>query len=362
MIVTAASGNAVHTPFTNRFWNSEGTRIMATMTLLLRVGLALASILVLISSLAAVEPAYKYSRIGNAEDVAPKTNAGYALMGGGTDQDVAFKFLCDRSGGGDFLILTASTDKDYADYNPYIQRLCQQNSVATLSIPTAAGADDPFVAETIRRAEALFITGGDQSNYVKFWKPSPMRAAMQSLIDRGVPVGGTSAGLAILGEFGFAALNDTAYSKDTLQNPYSNRVTIDRGFLAIPHLENTITDTHFKKRDRLGRTLVFMARILQDGMTKEVRGIGVDEKSVALLDADGSVTVVGVGSGVYFYRSTAPPQRCTQRTPLTFRGIDVYHVPTGGRFNLADWRGTGGRAYTLNVENGVIRSSAQAIY
>jgi cyanophycinase len=334
---------------------------MATMSLL-RVALVLAVALVLTASFAAAEPAYKYSRSGNAEDVKTKTTAGYALMGGGTDQDAAFKFLCDKSGGGDFLILTASSDQDYAEYNPYIQKLCKENSVATLSIASAEAANDPFVAETIRKAEALFITGGDQAKYVKYWKPSPMREAMQSLIDRGVPVGGTSAGLAILGEFGFPALNDSAYSEASLKNPFNDRVMIDRGFLAIPHLENTITDTHFKKRDRLGRTLVFMARILQDEMTKEVRGIGVDEKSAALLEADGSVTVAGVGSGVYFYRPTAPPQTCAQKTPLTFRGIDVYHVPTGGKFNLADWSGTGGNAYTLSVENGAIRSSAQAIY
>jgi cyanophycinase len=334
---------------------------MTTMALL-RTALVIASILCLAAALAAAEPPDKYSRIGNAQDVAPKTSAGYALMGGGTDQDLAFKFLCDRSGGGDFLILTASTDKDYAEYNPYIKKLCKQNSVATLSIASAEAANDPFVAETIRKAEALFITGGDQAKYVKYWKPSPMREAMQSLIDRGVPTGGTSAGLAILGEFGFPALNDSAYSEASLKDPFNDRVMIDRGFLQIPHLENTITDTHFKKRDRLGRTLAFMARILQDGMTKEVRGIGVDEKSAALLEPDGSATVVGPGTGAYFYRTATPPKICKPNTPLTFTGISVYHVPPGGGFNVSVWSGTGGSSYTLNVESGVIRSTSQANY
>lgn len=312
--------------------------------------------------LAAAEPAYKYSRIGNAEDVKTKTVAGYALMGGGKDQDAAFKFLCEKSGGGDFLILTADPDKDYDDYNPYIQKLCKDNSVATLSIVSAEAANDPFVAETIRKAEALFITGGDQAKYVKYWKPSPMRMAMQSLIDRGVPVGGTSAGLAILGEFGFPALNDSAYSEASLKDPYNDRVMIDRGFLAIPHLEDTITDTHFKKRDRLGRTLVFMARILQDGMAKEVRGIGVDEKSAALLEPNGSMTVVGPGTGAYFYRTATAPKICKPNTPLTFTGINVYHVPPGATFSVTAWNGSGGSAYTLNVESGVIQSSSGSKY
>ena len=317
--------------------------------------------LFLLSSLFALadEPAYKYWRIGSQNDTTTKTSAGYALMGGGSDQDLAFKFLCDKSGGGDFLILTASGDDDY---NPYIEKLCKQNSVATLKIPNAAAANDPFVAETIRKAEALFVTGGDQSNYVKYWKPSPMRAAIQELIDRGVPIGGTSAGLAILGEFSFAALNDTAVSATVLKDPYDKTVTIDHSFLTIPHLENTITDTHFKKRDRLGRTLVFMARILQDDMAQQVRSIALDEKSVALMERDGSMTIIGKGTGAYFYRATSEPQTCKAGEPLTFSGIEVYHAPTGASFNIVTWSGKGGDAYTLHVKEGVIQSSKGSNY
>ncbi len=319
--------------------------------------LLLASLFLTIPAIA--DPAYKYWRDGSADDITAKTTPGYSLMGGGSDQDAAFKFLCDKSGGGDFLILTASDDHDY---NPYIQKLCRQHSVATLSVTSAAAANDPFVAATIRKAEALFITGGDQAKYVTYWKPSPMRQAIQDLIDRGVPVGGTSAGLAILGEFDFAALHDTAYSEESLKNPYNDGVTIDHGFLSIPHLENLITDTHFKKRDRLGRTLVFMARILQDGMAKQIRAIGVDEKSAALLEPDGSITIVGPGSGAYFYRPKSAPEICKPNVPLTFKEIEVYHVPAGGHFNVVSWTGNGGFAYTLNVENGVIQSTSGSKY
>ncbi len=48
--------------------------------------------------------------------------------------------------------------------------------------------------------------------------------------------------------------------------------------------------------------------------------------------------------------------------PLTFRGIEVYNVPTDGKFNLVSWTGEQGSAYTLNVENGVIRSSSGSKY
>src|SRR6266849_9336062 len=58
------------------------------------------------SSLKAADSAkWKYFRTGNAEDSSATPRAGYALMGGGAQQDPAFKFLCERTNGGDFLIL-----------------------------------------------------------------------------------------------------------------------------------------------------------------------------------------------------------------------------------------------------------------
>src|ERR1700736_2315079 len=86
---------------------------------------------------------YKYFRLGNAADAQTKPVPGYALMGGGSDLDVAFKWLCDRASGGDFLVLRAHGDDDY---NPYINGLCKVNSVSTLILPDRTAAQDPRVA------------------------------------------------------------------------------------------------------------------------------------------------------------------------------------------------------------------------
>jgi cyanophycinase len=296
---------------------------------------------------------YKYFRLGNDQDVTTKTKPGFALMGGGTDLDEAFQWMCERSGGGDFVVIRATGDDDY---NPYIQKLCKLNSVATIVIPDKAAAQDPKVAEFIRHAEALFISGGDQSNYIKYWQGTPVQDEVNALIKRGVPVGGTSAGLAVMGQFVFSAMNDTAYSKDTLANPYDGRVTIASDFLRIPHLENLITDTHFAKRDRQGREIVFMARIQRDGMAKEVRGLGIDEKSAALMEPDGMMKIVGYGKGAYFYRPTQAPEECISGKPLTFKGISVQKVATGQWFDVAHWKGEGVQ-YSLNVVSGVLSTT-----
>src|SRR5271157_1257086 len=137
--------------------------------------LALLSLAPALSSQAPAVTPYLYIRAGNASDSTATPRAGYALMGGGTDLDEAFRWLCDRAGGGDFLVLRA-TGSD--DYNPYIQGLCKLNSVATLIVSTRDAANDPFAARTIAHASAIFIAGGDQANYINFWMGAAMQKAL----------------------------------------------------------------------------------------------------------------------------------------------------------------------------------------
>ena len=296
---------------------------------------------------------YKYYLTGSSADVQTRTTPGYALVGGGKDVDSVFRWFLQRSGGGDVVVLRASG----ADgYNSYMMGLAKIDSVESLVVATPEAARDPFVADRIRKAEALFIAGGDQWNYVRVWNHTPVSEAIQYLIDKGVPVGGTSAGLAVLGEYIYTAEKDTVTSAHALANPFDERVTVGTGFLRIPALKGIITDTHFHARDRLGRTLVFLSRMLEDGKLAEARAIAIDERTAALTEADGRMVVVGDGS-VYFIRARKPAEVCQPGTPLTFHGVAVYRVPQGGDFDLKAWTGHGGVAYTLDVENGAIRST-----
>jgi len=295
----------------------------------------------------AADPPYRYFVTGNPADVQKKTTAGFALVGGGKDQDAVGRWFLKRSGGGDVVVIRASG----ADgYNEYFKGLADVDSVETLVIATPEAARDPFVAEKIRNAEALFIAGGDQWNYMRVWKGSPVQAAVQSLVDRGVPVGGTSAGLAVLSEYVYTAEHDTVTSAQALADPFDERVTVGRDFVRIPILKGAITDMHFRARDRMGRTLAFLARI---GGGK---AIAVDEKTAVLADADGSSVVEGEGFA-YFIRKREKPEVCERGRPLTYKGISVYRVSRGGRFDVSKWAGSGGVSYELNVEGGVIRST-----
>ncbi|HVN17764.1 MAG TPA: cyanophycinase [Dongiaceae bacterium] len=302
---------------------------------------------------------YKYIRIGNDRDVTTKTVPGYALMGGGSDLDEAFRFLCDKAAGGDFLVLRAAGDDDY---NPYINSLCKMNSVATLIIPSREAANDPRVADIIEHAEAVFIAGGDQARYINWWQHSPVQDALNVHLAAGKPLGGTSAGLAVMAEYIYSAQGDAPddpalRSTQALADPYFKRITVRRDFLKIDLLRNTLTDTHFAKRDRMGRSLVFLARIVQDGWSSNPREIAVDEKSAVLLENDGQARVIGPGKGAYFIQVQRDTLTCLAGTALTLRRVTAYHAPNHAQFNLETWTGSGGESYSLDVEKGLVSST-----
>jgi cyanophycinase len=338
------------------------------------LGLVVSAVVALpsVSCFAQSDHPYKYFRVGNTADAADaKPRAGYALMGGGTDLDEAFQWLCDRAGGGDFLVLRATGDDDY---NPYVRELCPRlNSVATLILPNRAAAEDPFVASTIRQAEAVFIAGGDQANYINFWMKSPVQDALNDDIARGIPLGGTSAGLAVMGEWAYSAQGDkpddpNLSGKLAMSDPLGPRITLVQGFLRIPILSGIITDTHFARRDRMGRLLVFLARLNEpDGKPvpptmPRYRGIGVEERAAVLLEPDGSARVIGRGGAYFIDTSMAFGMLAdgdfgvmASHRPMTFGPYLVQKVTPGHAFNLKTWTGES-TTYQLTVKNGQITS------
>lgn len=315
--------------------------------------------LIVLPTIAAGTGTYKYFRVGSHVDVNTKPTSGIAMMGGGRDLDEAFRWLCDKGRGGDFLVLRVTGDDDY---NSYVNGLCETNSVATLIIPDRQTAQNHDVAEIIRKAEVLFIAGGDQANYIRAWHGTSIQNAINAHVAAGKPIGGTSAGLAVLGEFVYGALKDkpddtNLASNEVLLNPYFERVTLIRDFLNVSHLENLITESHFVTRNRMGRTLGFLAKIMQDGWSQSPREVAIDEKSAMLVEADGKGTVVGTGRGAYFLRPTEPPATCKQGLPLTVKDVSVYRVPSGGHFDLTSWKGQDGVTYSLSVDAGKIQST-----
>lgn len=327
----------------------------------------------------AQDETYRYFSEGDptASGILPArhSQSSLVLMGGGSDVDQAFRWMIRKAGvkpgtGGHFVVLRASgTDA----YNPYIyysgpdQRTSESvarswvgganhglSSVETLVIPSRSAAEDPFVNAVIRSADVLFIAGGDQSQYIRFWKGTALDRSLAALLSQNVPVGGTSAGLAILGEYTFAAMHGTIDSTAALFDPFDRRITIDpdpqnpkKSFLAPAPLLGVLTDSHFDRRKRMGRLVAFLSRLggaggtgcpggIPTARTKAgsfIRGIGVSEQTALLIEstADEHDFIArriknpwsSSEGAVYFVRPQAPPSECEAGAPLTIAQVEI---------------------------------------
>lgn len=355
----------------------------------------------------AQEATYSYFSVGDprAAVARPETTPqpSMVLMGGGPDVDQAFRWMIRRAGikpgsGGRFVVLRANG----ADgYNPYIyysgpdrqtSEAPERNwvggaalglsSVETLVVPSRGAANNPFINEIVGNADAVFIAGGDQSRYIRFWKNTTLERTLTALMNRNVPIGGTSAGLAILGEYAFAALRGGIDSAAALANPFDPRITIDPqpqdagdGFLAPAPLAGVLTDSHFDRRRRMGRLIAFLARLggatgaagcpggypAPHGDKPAIRGIGVSEQTALLVEGTGkddqfiARRVRNAWSdnegAVYFVRPLAPPRECNDGAALTIDQIEIRKLSDSKAvFNLSEWSGV--EAYIVNVAEG----------
>lgn len=306
---------------------------------------------------------------GNAGDAQTTPQFGIVLMGGAGEQDDAMRWFLQRAQGGDVVVLRTSGSNGYNNYL-YSQLGIAVDSVETLVLHNAAAASHPYVLQRVQQAEAVWIAGGNQANYVSEWRGTPLAQALNDLLlQRHGVVGGISAGMAVLGESYFAALNGTITSATALGNPFHANMTLGHAdFVRAPWLAQTITDTHFDNPDRRGRLAAFLARIHVDRGVRPL-GIACDEYAAVCIDETGLARCYGAAPQyddyVWFVRPacTEPsgPEVCQPGLPLTWhrggQALKAYRIAgtsTGNRtFDLTDWRtGTGGQWFHWSVQNG----------
>ena len=306
---------------------------------------------------------------GNTTDMVADALGGVCMMGGATEHDSAMAWFLARANGGDVLVLRASGSDGYNDY--MYSGIGGVNSVETIVFNNATAAADPHVLERIDRAEAIWFAGGDQWNYVDYWRGNEVAARInEGIAQRNIAIGGTSAGMAILGSFYFSAQNGSVTSSSALNDPYGVAMTVDdTPFLSVPHMAGVITDTHYDDPDRRGRHTAFLARMITDHGV-EARGIACNEYVAVTIDQQGIAHVYGEWPDYEEYAfflqvncvEPREPEICTPGSPITWsrdgQAVKVYRVPGlmqgDNWFDLNDWStGSGGGWEHWTVRNGV---------
>ena len=312
---------------------------------------------------------------GDPTDAQTTPTGGVCLMGGSTEDDNAMTWFLQQANGGDVLVLRASGSDGYNDYM-YTQLGVAVNSVETIVFDSASAATEPYIHQKIQQAEAIWFAGGDQWNYISYWRDNAIDSLINDAISsRKIAIGGTSAGMAILGKYYFSAENGTVTSNTALSNPYDNNVTVaSEDFIATPYLKDVITDTHYDDPDRKGRHVTFLARILVD-YGEEAKGIACDEFTAVCIDANGMASVYGghpsFDDNAYFIQTNCGlanvlPENCSANNPLDWNlgneALKVYKIKGtasgGNTFDLTDWEtGNGGVWEHWYVDNGTFNEA-----
>lgn len=300
---------------------------------------------------APVNPGYAYYEIGNtAAARSARTERALMLVGGGAWDHDAFRWFAAKAGHGHLVVIGASGGAE--DGEEFYREIGGFASVQTIVFSDRKASFDPRVLGILRKADAIFIMGGDQAKYVRFWKGTPVAQAINAEVATGHPVGGTSAGLAILGASGYGAMDGGSIDSETaLKDPLGPAVTIVRDFLHMPYLQHVVTDTHFMARNRLGRLIAFIGQVRVKWDPRTI-GLGIDEGSALCVDANGKGRFFTSRNGqAWLVRPVGIP-RAIKGKPLDWASVRITRFGPSGTIDLRSLRVTNGKVAVISVHRG----------
>ncbi|RKN48534.1 pre-peptidase C-terminal domain-containing protein [Micromonospora endolithica] len=282
-------------------------------------------------------PAYTMNGSGGVVS-ATMTQAINAIRGGSGTIDVA---------------VVAASDGGTPECDDIIG-LANVNSCTTLTLTSANDGNNSQVNTDIRNAEFVYFAGGNQCNYAA-WKGTALEASVESVVAKGGGVGGGSAGHHINSDIVYDACAASATSAIALDNPYDRSMTFTTGMFRWANYANTINDSHFQERDRMGRSMAFVARAVKDGRTSggAAWGVGVNEGASLFINKSGLATLSG--SNAYVVLGDHQPEVAVSGQPLTYSNFKIWKLANGQTYNFAN-RPTCGY-YLKSVTNGVPSSN-----
>ncbi|HJQ33827.1 MAG TPA: cyanophycinase [Pyrinomonadaceae bacterium] len=221
------------------------------------------------------------------------------------------------------VVMTVATDEPAAaarEYTNAFKRL-GVDDVKSVDVSARADALKPESLEAVEHATGLFFTGGDQLHITSLLGGTEMQALMHRRYEKGLVIGGTSAGAAMMG-------NSMILGGGGEENPKVGAVEIGPG---MDLLIGAVIDTHFSQRGRHGRLLTAVAHYPQD------LGLGIDEKTAMVVHrnefeviGEGAVVVIDAGAMTY----TSLPYT-EKGDGLSLYDVRVHVLSAGARFDLS---------------------------
>lgn len=263
-------------------------------------------------------------------------SGGLLLMGGGDRNIDSMKWFFGKAGRGHIVVISASYGEELGQ--EFYHDIGGIQSAEIFVFHDRSQATDRRILDQLKKADGIYVAGGDQSRYVRFWRGTPVEDILNAHVATGKPLAGTSAGLAILGEKLYGAMDDGSItSPEALADPLGPANTIEGDFLQLSLLKGIVTDTHFKERERLGRLLAFLAKAQVGRAADEpaILGLGVDESAALAVEPDGTGRIFATAPDGYAWLVDGSSLRgVTARGPLDAPRVKVTGIGPGSVVHL----------------------------
>lgn len=254
---------------------------------------------------------------------------GYIVpVGGAEDKDgtpVILRRFAEIAGGKDARIAVIPTASKLDDTGSRYERIFRELGAGEARSLDFRRREDAGKRDWLRfldDATGVFLTGGNQLRISTILGGTDVARTIRTLNARGVAVGGTSAGAAVLSE------HMIAFGKSG-STPRAGMVSLAPG---LGLTNRIVIDQHFRQRDRIGRLLAALA------YNPFAVGIGLDEDTAAFISPDdvlhvdgaGAITLVDVARLEHSSMAFAKPGQ-----PICLTGISLHILTKGARYHFA---------------------------
>lgn len=249
------------------------------------------------------------------------------IVGGAQTKEIEKKFV-ELAGGTDARIIIIPN----AGSEPKRMSEIEQKSFNKLGAKadyilfTRETADDEANLKKMDWANAVFFTGGDQSDLTRDMLDTKLLAKVFDIYYNGGTVGGTSAGAAVMSEVmitGNELVNPD--SNDAFITIEKNNIETKRGF---GFLKNAIIDQHFLKRKRHNRTISALIE------HPDLFGIAIDESTSIIVYPDDTFEVFGNNQVLVYDPTSATNIREDFKGNLGISNMKLHVLINGDKFNM----------------------------
>jgi cyanophycinase len=183
-------------------------------------------------------------------------------------------------------------------------------------------AEDPDLIAILEQATGVFLSGGDQLRLCALLDDTPLMNLLQTQVrQKEVVLAGTSAGAAVLS-------SEMIACGGSGEAPNKGLVDLTTGLGFIPEV---IVDQHFHNRNRLARLITAIAAY------PDKLGIGVDEDTCALFEANGQIQVLGKGAVTIVDPrdvQTLNHDSAGENSPLSIANLRLHVLSQGDCYDL----------------------------